>query len=241
MSSCVALRLTRICTADQDLLQVLCKPFNQTNLTGLYVHVLSTCSDSNRKNAGRVLGAAALLTAQVTPALLAALLQLPLPEVVLPLQTFVTARILVTENPWDLISDRTTLRVCHESLRSFVISIGEDHEALLDCCLSLLNRDLRQDMCDIRNPGLANADVPDLRARTARAVPEALRYACLSWPVHLVAIGSISGTVSATLLEFCRAHLFHWLEVLSLLGELSSAGKHFDRIMQWFQVSILYS
>jgi hypothetical protein len=240
MSSCVALRLTRISTVDMDLLQGLCKPSNRAHLTGLYVHVLSTCSESNRKDAGRVLGAAALLNAEVTPALLAALLQLPLLEVVVHLQTFVTAHILVTGSSWDLISDGTTLRVCHESLCSFAISIGEDHESLLDCCLSLLNKDLRQDMCDIRNPGLANADVPDLRARMARAVPEALRYACLWWPVHLIAIGSISAIVSTTLREFCRTHLFHWLEVLSLLGELSSAGKHLDRIMQWCQVSVLY-
>jgi hypothetical protein len=219
----------------------------------LYAHILSTCShgkEEERKQSGRLLGTAVLLNAQSTPALLAALLRLPLKKVAMLLQSFVDVRLLTTEDVKSTVIDTTPLRVCHGSLYEFLVdplrcrvtqylmSPTNSHETLLNCCLSLLNEHLRQDICDIRNPGVANAEVPDLSARIARCVPEALRYACVSWPVHLVASDTESETVSAALLDFCTNHLLHWLEVLSLLGELSSACEHLPRIMQWFQVSL---
>jgi hypothetical protein len=222
------------------------------HLDALYAHILSTCSHGKgkeRKQSRRILGTAVLLNAQSTPALLAALLHLPLTKVAMLLQSFVDVRLFTTEDIKGIVTDATPLRVCHESLHEFLVdplrcrvtqylvSPANCHEALLERCLSLLNEHLRQDICDIRNPGIANVDVTDLPARIARCVPEAVRYACVSWPVHLVASNTVSETVSAALLDFCTNHLLHWLEVLSLLGALSSAGKRLPRIIQWFQVS----
>jgi hypothetical protein len=238
---------------DQNLLQQLSRSSNQTHLDALYTHLLSTCSHGKgkkRKQSGRLLGTAVLLNAHSTPPLLAALLHLPLEKVVMPLQSFVDVRLLTTGDARGIVTSTTPLRVCHKSLYEFLVdplrcrvtqylvSPANRHEALLDRCLSLLNEHLSQDICDIRNPGIANADVPDLPARIERCVPEAVRYASVSWPVHLLASETLSETVSAALLDFCTNHLLHWLEVLSLLGELSSACKHLPRLMQWFQVSL---
>jgi hypothetical protein len=221
----------------------------------LYTHLLSTCSHGKRKerkHSGKLLGTVVLLNAHPTPALLATLLQLPLKEVVTNLQSFVNARLLTNEDPLDSVTDTAPLRVCHDSLYDFlidplrcrvteyIVSPVNSHEVLLDRCLSLLNEHLRQDICDIRNPGLANMGIPDLPARIAHSVPEAVRYACVAWPVHLVGNTSLSGTVSAALLRFCTEHLLHWLEVLSLLNELSSAGRYVPQIMAWCQVSLLF-
>jgi hypothetical protein len=252
LSSCMTSLLDSTIAADHDFLEQLCKPSNQMHLDALYVHMLSTCIDGEREEARKLLGAAALLNRHSTPTLLATLLETPPQEVVPLLQTFVDARLFTTATPLDLITETTSLRVCHDSFRGFVvdpqrclvkqclISPGENHEALLYRCLSLLNEHLRQDICEIRNPGLANADVPDLRARISRYVPEAVRYACVAWPVHLTGSGSLSETVSAALLHFCTEHLLHWLEVLSLLEELSSAGNHVPKVIAWCQVSQLY-
>jgi hypothetical protein len=119
------------------------------------------------------------------------------------------------------------------------LSPAGDHEAVLDLCLKLLNKHLREDICDIRDSGLGNnMDIPDLSARIARAVPDELRQACLFWPIHLMASSYVSEPVSVTLLEFCTCHLLHWLEVLSLLGELFSARKHLPGVVAWSQVSV---
>jgi hypothetical protein len=250
MSSCVASRLMMIRAADHDFLQQLCKPSNQRHLDALYEHVLSSCSDKETDHAGKLFGTVVLLNAHTTPSLLATLLQLPLEEVVTLVQTFVGARLLTTENPLDAITDTTLLAVCHDSLYGFLIdpsrcrlsqyliSPSHHHEALVDRCLFLLNRHLFQDICDIQTPGIANKEV-NLPSRIAQSVPEAVRYACVAWPVHIVACGTVSGMVSAALLDFCTNHLLHWLEVLSLLGELPLARKHLPRITEWCQVSML--
>jgi hypothetical protein len=225
------------------------------HLDALYAHLLSTCSHGKgkeRKQSGRILGTAVLLNAQSTPALLAALLHLPLKEVAQHLQSFVDVRLFTTEDVKGIVTDATPLRVCHGSLYEFLVdplrcrvtqylvSPANNHEALFNRCLSLLNEHLRQDICQIRNLGLANADVLDLPARIARSVSEAVRYAYVAWPVHLSGSCSVSETVSAALSHFCTEHLLHWLEALSLLGELSSAGTHIPKVLAWCQVSLLF-
>jgi hypothetical protein len=121
----------------------------------------------------------------------------------------------------------------------FLIKPAENQHEILNRCLQLLNRHLRHDLCDIRSPGLANMAIHNLPERLAHWVPESVRYACRFWQVHLVASGPLAESVSAALLELCTDHLLHWLEVLSLLGELSSAGKHLSRCIVWCQVSRL--
>jgi hypothetical protein len=239
--------------AYQNLLQQLCRSSDRTHLDALYTHLLFTCSDGEKeetKHSSKLLGTVVLLNTHPTPALLASLLQLSLEEVVAPLQSFVDARLLTSDDPLDSVTEKTTLRACHDSLYGFIgdplhcrvaqylVLPASAHEALLYRCLSPLNKHLCQDICEIRIPGTANADISDLPARIARYVPEAVHYACVSWPVHLNASGSVSVSVSAALLEFCTNHLLHWLEVLSLLGEISTAVKHLPETMAWCQVSV---
>jgi hypothetical protein len=123
---------------------------------------------------------------------------------------------------------------CYE--KRFLVDPVEHQHKLLDRCLQVLNKNLRYDICRVQNPGLANMEITDLRARLAEFVPEAVLYVCQFCPVHLVAEGSLAESVFVALLEFCTNHLFHWLEVLSLFGELSSAGKHLPGIIAWCQV-----
>jgi hypothetical protein len=122
--------------------------------------------------------------------------------------------------------------------KSFLVKPAEHQSELLYRCLQLLNKSLRYDVCGIGNPGRSNAEIEDLPVRLAAFVPEALRYACQFWPVHLVASGSLPEHICLALLEFCTHHLFHWLEILSLIGELYFAGEYFTRLMAWCQVSV---
>jgi hypothetical protein len=250
MSRLLHSRLEKTIAAGKHLIQELCVSSDRTHLDALYAHMLPTCFSGNAQRAGKILGTISVLEEPTTPTLLGTLLDISHEELATHLQAFVDARLLTTETPMDLINDTTNLRMCHRSLRDFVtnpqrckvkhylIHSAKTHMDILYRCLCLLKTHLRQDICELRHPGLPNADIPDLSARMARFVPEALRYACISWPVHLIASGSVSGPVSAALLDFCKNHLLHWLEVLSLLGELTAAGKHRAEMMAWCEVSI---
>jgi hypothetical protein len=253
MSGCIASRLDSNISAAQNLIQHLRDSYDQVPFDSLYVnHVLSAYSSNGGLRADTLVRAIALLKRPVTPTLLAALLELPLKDVTALLQTFVDERLVTPESPTDSVNEARTFRLCDQSLLEFsvgplgsrarheVVDPAKAHRDLLERCLRLLNDHLREDICNIRNPGFSNADVPDLSARIARSVPEAVRYACVSWPMHLMGSGSVSATVSAALLDFCTGHILHWLEVLSLLGELSSAGNYLPKIMAWCQVSLLY-
>jgi hypothetical protein len=156
--------------------------------------------------------------------------------------------LMITHNPGsERFSD--TVSTFHPSFRDFLVDPqrcsahmflvkpAKDQHQLLARCLRLMNRWLRHDICSIRNPGRANAGIQDLPKRLAENLPEAVRYACLCWPVHLVSGGPLAESVAVMLLEFCVHHLLHWLEVLSLLDALSSAGRYFSRIAAWCQVS----
>jgi hypothetical protein len=253
MSGCIASRLDSNISAAQNLIEQLSESSNQVPLDSLRVdHVLSTYSYNGGQPASTLVRAIALLKRPMTPTLLAALLELPLQEVTALLQTLVDAQLVMPEIPPGTVAEPQTFRMCDQSLLEFSVDSvrsravhnmmdpADSHHDLLERCLGLLNNHLREDICDIRNPGLTNADVPDLPARMARSVPEAVRYACVSWPIHLLACDSVSGTVSAALLDFCTKHLLHWLEVLSLLEELSSAGKHLPKIIAWCEVSPMF-
>jgi hypothetical protein len=243
--------LDRIISATQDHILQLGGSSIQVLPDTLFVNVLPPCTYDGGPRAVTLLCTVALLNLPVTPTLIAAIVKIPLKEVTVLLQTLVDAQLVMPESPEDPVTEAQTFRLYDESLLRFfvdpfrslsrhnVVQPAKDHRDLLERCLRLLNDHLREDICNIRNPGLANAIVPDLPARIARYVPAAVRYACVAWPMHLVGSGSVSGTVSAALLDFCTEHLLHWLEVLSLLGELSSAGYYIPKIISRCQVSLV--
>jgi hypothetical protein len=244
------MRLESTIAAEQNLLQQLRGSSSQTHLDALYAYVLSTCSSGDEAHAGKVFGSVMLLIEPITLTLLAAFLEVPAQDLAAHLRAFVDARLLTTESPLEPITDTTPLRVCHDSLREFVVdplrcrvkhyllNPVESHARISHRCLQMLNKHLRQDICGIRDYELANADIPDLHARITQSIPEAMRYACQFWPVHLAASGPLTEPVSSVLLEFCTEHLLHWLEVLSLLGELSVAGRYLPQVLTWCKVRI---
>jgi hypothetical protein len=105
-------------------------------------------------------------------------------------------------------------------------------------CMMVMNDDLRYDMCHIGDPNLSNADVADLQTRLRESMSDALQYACSFWPVHLTASGHSDDNVNLwdALVEFTRKHLFHWLEVLSLLQRLPMAEVQLLETIQWCEV-----
>jgi hypothetical protein len=248
MSHLLTLRLEDAIAAEQNIIQRLLRSSSQVHRDILYVNSLSAYSNSGAGCASSLLCTLTLLKEPTTPALVSTLLELPMEEILTHLQTFVDEQLLVIERPLNSITSITAIRVRHGSLHEFVVGSlqrglddhlvdpAETHSTLLARCLQLLHTLLRQDICDIRDPGCANVDVLDLPARIAHALPEAVLYACRSWPAHLIGSGTISERMSSELLNFCTQHLLHWIEVMSLLGELSSAGQYLLETREWCKV-----
>ena len=103
----------------------------------------------------------------------------------------------------------------------FVVDSRHQHTVLLRGCLNAM-RELRRDICGIRDPSLLNIEVPDLHTHMAKAIPSYLRYACRHWSTHLSS-GDLLDEVLNALLEFAEQWLLYWVEACSLLGILRDA------------------
>jgi WD40 repeat protein len=135
----------------------------------------------------------------------------------------------------------------------FLVSSEEHHLRLACGCLTLLNQHLRYNMANLDDPDLANSRVEDLDGRLLRGIChvhhtdhlrysllQALLYAARYWATH---IASSSSTVYSeellnALSRFCDEHLFHWLELLSLIRGLAySTQSTLLAVIRWFQVN----
>jgi hypothetical protein len=144
----------------------------------------------------------------------------------------------------------TAVRVFHPSFRDFIldrpqahpnfcIDIPTHHSDIANRCLEVLNTHLRQNICDIASPSIANSDVdhPVLSIRLRKCAPDLVFYACSYWLFHLALAVNPSSTTKQALRVFTTSHLLHWIELLSLLSQLSHAMELLFRLTNiWFQV-----
>jgi hypothetical protein len=146
-------------------------------------------------------------------------------------------------------TDQEPVRIFHPSFPDFMMDARRcttdslrvdppvDHGVLAFQCLSVLNQTLHYDMCKIRDPAMANEKVSNLAGRL-RDIPSwnAVRYASCFWLNHIVECEKPCSDLLEILAEFCHKHLFHWLEVLSLVGYLSSLEGELLKTIEWCKV-----
>jgi hypothetical protein len=146
------------------------------------------------------------------------------------------------------------VRLFHVSFQDFIVDTmrckdtrfrldpREHHQALAVRCVTIMNTQLRRDICSICDPTLPNSDVSDLPQRIERSVSPELRYSTVFWADHISCAETIKALdVLAALAEFCDEHVLHWLELLSLLGLLSVASKVLPTLLVWAKVDQLHS
>jgi hypothetical protein len=205
-----------------------------------------------RADVQRVLAALVLLQNPLTASALAKLLNLDVERVNAILQRLSAVLTVEEQEPVtlfhpsfsDFIMDavRCQPRAAMSNF-NFHVSAPRQHLILAQCCLQVLNSSgLCYDICEIQSPGIANADVPDLSARLQHKLSEALRYACIYWMLHL-ARGVYEAEeelleVGAHLRTFCDRYILHWLEIMSLLGDLSAARSGLREVTSWCIVSV---
>jgi WD40 repeat protein/cytidylate kinase len=130
----------------------------------------------------------------------------------------------------------TSSERCHDA--RFLLQPSVQHEELAYHCLRSMNdaaSGLRYNICGLADPFTANQDVEDLDQRLER-VSEAVRYAAVYWATHLSRSNEQGDALKGELFMFCEKHLFHWVELLSLLDRLSAVNEYLPRVLEWCQV-----
>ena len=106
-----------------------------------------------------------------------------------------------------------------EKSGEFFIELRDAHHGLAHSCLSLMLRDLRFNICHIESSYLANKDIKDLEARTAKYLPPSLSYACRFYHDHLKHL-DFETDLFHKLRDFNETKFLFWLEVLSITNNV---------------------
>jgi hypothetical protein len=147
------------------------------------------------------------------------------------------------------------VQIFHPSLRDFLcdpercsdprflVNPLAHHGVLARRCLAVLSQPgtLARDVCRLKDPTRPNWKIPDLAQRLQSYAVGSVQYACVFWPVHLTAGEPEFESFYILLLQFCRTHLFHWIELLSLLSRLPTAVDHLPTVVSRLRVSMTSS
>ena len=104
--------------------------------------------------------------------------------------------------------------------RRLLIDVSVQEVFLARHCLEVMMRCLKRNMAGIEDETMANMEVTDLGERVKKAFPSELRYACLYWASHMIAIEGRDAKCLSLLSEFTRERLLNWIEAMCLLEEV---------------------
>jgi len=110
-------------------------------------------------------------------------------------------------------------RRCSDS--RFQIDEKERHTSLFRRCMSHISQ-LQENMCDLWGPGVLVSEIPN--DTIEECIPSHIQYACRYWFDHWRLGNPVEEDIK-TIREFLEQHFLHWLEGLSLIGDVSN-GAH---------------
>jgi hypothetical protein len=138
------------------------------------------------------------------------------------------------------------MRVLHPSVYEFFTTPGrcvdlrfhidaEKHNEILAIrYLTTMNDRLRTDICNVGN-SFASTSIHrhnDMADRVSQCVSAALRYASCFLAEHIQNPHAQGSHLVETLDHFISIHILHWIEVMSLLGEIPRAEKSLKLLLE---------
>jgi hypothetical protein len=139
------------------------------------------------------------------------------------------------------------VRLLHLSFRDFLLDpqkrgkspfwVDErgTHNKIASKCLKLLSNQLKKDICNIQRPGALRSEIDSQVIDTH--LPAEVQYACQYWVYHLVESRSHIYDEGQIHL-FLQGHLLHWLEAMSLLGNISESITMITALKSILEVSL---
>src|ERR1700722_13841516 len=151
-----------------------------------------------------------------------------------------------------VISTRTAdgrIQINHLSFTEFVCDPKRGKEFAIDykthnqimtlACFKIMKERLRFNICELETSHAHN-DKLNLTDRLKKAIPNHLSYACTFWAEHL-RLTSVEIDTLNEVREFMHIRLLYWLEVLSLIKQVTIAFPTLILIGGWSEVSYTIS
>jgi hypothetical protein len=234
-------------------------PVNQSPLEKLYIHILREATKDDDGNMSTdyaqhlhdILEVVIFAQIPITLQALSDLLQMDLDDLDAYLSPLHSVLVVPDANSSDGV-----VRPLHQSFPDFVrqhgnivhvkltMDVSLAHKAIVQYCLSQLNKLLHFDMCKIQDASLSNHEVSDLPIRLSEHLSTALCYSCRYWPTHCLEhlrANRSQAQMPLGLAIFCAQHLLHWIEVLSLTEDMNAVQRVMPELISLMNVRFLHS
>ncbi|KDN33603.1 hypothetical protein RSAG8_13308, partial [Rhizoctonia solani AG-8 WAC10335] len=141
-------------------------------------------------------------------------------------------RIVANLGPLLLVTDGQYVRFHHSSFKDYATDPARSHSSpirlalyesdLAYCCLQVMQKELRFNICELETSHLPNSEVPDLKLRVHSHIGWTLQYACTHWIEYFTASPN-QASIDAIKTFMEGPQFMYWVEVLSLIGCLDVA------------------
>jgi hypothetical protein len=192
------------------------------------------------RDAKRVLGSIALAKAPLTGAAMDSLLGLKEGQ---------STEILGFLGCVIQVANDRTAQTLHASFRDYLtnrkrsgtqpwfVDREKQSQTLALGCLRVLNTKLKFNVCGLEDSHLLNSQVQDLPARIEQCLALDVTYASKYWANHLNEADVEAEELTKSIRDFVNTRFLYWLEVLSLLEQVSIGSKALELARRYAQVS----
>ena len=149
----------------------------------------------------------------------------------------------------------TPIRLLHPSLRDFLLSQpkpkdgtffvkeAQIHAQLVTQCLDIIRKSLSRNICSLPEPGSSPSDAR--QSMLDAKLPKHVRYACLYWVTHLERASQSTNEDdhlvdewTNQIREFVFGQFLNWLEIMSLLRNMTQAVLMMTKLASLAQVKL---
>jgi hypothetical protein len=134
------------------------------------------------------------------------------------------------------VSEKEEIRILHPSFHDYLsercgdqpwsIDLEHYNKELALRCINLLDKELRENICDMTLPYLSEDNT----------LPEAISYACRFWIEHFCLVSDVTDDIANQIYAFLVKHLLHWMEALAILKSHDHTIRSIRNLMKWLQV-----
>jgi hypothetical protein len=139
------------------------------------------------------------------------------------------------------VSETGQIRILHPSFHDYLsercrgkpwsIDLERHNEELAIRCIKLLDKELRENICDMTLPYLSRKNILD----------EAISYACKFWIEHTCLVSDATDDIVNQTYVFLVKHLLHWMEAMAILNSHDQTIRSIHNLMEWLRVCVQYA
>ena len=135
------------------------------------------------------------------------------------------------------ISEAEPIRILHPSFHDYLVSercrshpwsidLEHHNQELALRCIKLLDKELRENICDMTLPDRSQKNT----------LPEAVSYACKFWIEHICLVSDVTNELVDQIYDFLVKHLLHWMVAMATLDSHDDTIRSLHNLKEWLQV-----